>query len=185
MPAPGRLELVRRFVNTLDIEDGTDELGTTHQCAHWLQANGLLAPKHALTPSEAEHVRSIREALRDVLVSNHHESETHRPALDTLNGVIREAQLLVTLDDRGWAIHPQVERVSPVAGAMGKLMVTVLDGMSDGTWDRLKVCSNDVCRWAFYDRSRARSGKWCSMSICGNRAKQQAWRSRQAETSSS
>jgi predicted RNA-binding Zn ribbon-like protein len=53
--------------------------------------------------------------------------------------------------------------------------------MAADTWRRLKVCASDRCRRAFYDRSRARSGKWCSMRACGNRAKQRAWRGRQAE----
>ena len=35
-------------------------------------------------------------------------------------------------------------------------------------WTRLKVCARDSCRWAFYDTSRNRSGRWCSMAGCGN-----------------
>jgi len=41
----------------------------------------------------------------------------------------------------------------------------------DGTWARLKVCAEDACMWAFYDRSKNRSGNWCSMAVCGNRMK--------------
>lgn len=33
-------------------------------------------------------------------------------------------------------------------------------------------------QWAFYGNSRARTGKWCSMKVCGNRAKQKARRDR-------
>ena len=36
------------------------------------------------------------------------------------------------------------------------------------TWERLKACSRDTCRWAFYDGSRNHSARWCSMSGCGN-----------------
>jgi predicted RNA-binding Zn ribbon-like protein len=46
------------------------------------------------------------------------------------------------------------------------------------TWPRLKVCSADDCQWAFYDRSPTRSGCWCSMQICGSRAKSRAYRNR-------
>ena len=46
----------------------------------------------------------------------------------------------------------------------------------------VKACPADDCRWAFYDRSRNRSGTWCDMSDCGNRAKARAYRKRhQAE----
>jgi len=58
------------------------------------------------------------------------------------------------------------------------VLAIVTAAMTDGTWRRLKICANDRCQWAFYDESRARTGKWCSMQICGNRAKQQAWRTR-------
>jgi predicted RNA-binding Zn ribbon-like protein len=51
--------------------------------------------------------------------------------------------------------------------------------MHDGTWSRMKACRNDTCHWAFYDASRNRSGKWCSMAICGNRAKVANYRERQ------
>ena len=47
-----------------------------------------------------------------------------------------------------------------------------------GEWDRLKVCLSDECLWAFYDRSRNRSRHWCSMDVCGNRAKTRAYRAK-------
>jgi predicted RNA-binding Zn ribbon-like protein len=50
--------------------------------------------------------------------------------------------------------------------------------MAAGNWNRLKVCSNDACQRAFYDASRNRSGRWCSMATCGNRMKGRAYRQR-------
>ena len=52
--------------------------------------------------------------------------------------------------------------------------------MADGTWWRLKGCPRDVCHWLFYDRSRNGSGKWCAMSVCGNRTNTKAYRRRAA-----
>jgi predicted RNA-binding Zn ribbon-like protein len=43
------------------------------------------------------------------------------------------------------------------------MLAIVVHAMADGTWSRLKSCTTDACRWAFYDRSRARSGEWWSM----------------------
>jgi predicted RNA-binding Zn ribbon-like protein len=48
----------------------------------------------------------------------------------------------------------------------------------DGTWPKLKACRSDTCRWAFVDHARNRSRQWCSMSLCGNRAKARAFRAR-------
>ena len=44
--------------------------------------------------------------------------------------------------------------------------------------DRIKICPADDCRWAFYDTSKNRSRQWCSMEVCGNRAKARAHRVR-------
>ena len=55
--------------------------------------------------------------------------------------------------------------------AVGALLDAVLRCQVDGDWERLKVCAEDSCRWAYFDASRNRSGRWCSMSECGNRVK--------------
>lgn len=47
---------------------------------------------------------------------------------------------------------------------------------------RLRPCGNDECRLFFVDRSRAGTGRWCSMAVCGNRMKA---RRHQARTASS
>jgi predicted RNA-binding Zn ribbon-like protein len=52
--------------------------------------------------------------------------------------------------------------------------------MADGSWERLKVCPADDCLWAFYDRSRNRSRRWCDMEVCGNRAKVRGYRERRS-----
>ncbi|HEX9030508.1 MAG TPA: CGNR zinc finger domain-containing protein [Streptosporangiaceae bacterium] len=43
--------------------------------------------------------------------------------------------------------------------------------------------SADDCHWAFYDRSPTSSGCWCSMAVCGSRAKSRAYRRRAASRS--
>ena len=55
--------------------------------------------------------------------------------------------------------------------AIAELLAIVHDSMGDRTWPRLKVCPADDCLWAFYDHSRNRSGTWCEIGKCGNRAK--------------
>jgi predicted RNA-binding Zn ribbon-like protein len=51
--------------------------------------------------------------------------------------------------------------------------------MAAGTFQRLKVCANEACQLTFFDSSKNRSGRWCSMSRCGNRMKGRAYRRRQ------
>jgi predicted RNA-binding Zn ribbon-like protein len=65
-----------------------------------------------------------------------------------------------------------------VDGALGRLFAAIARAQTDGTWERLKVCPASTCLWAFYDGSRNHSRTWCSMSVCGNRAKARTYRRR-------
>ena len=78
---------------------------------------------------------------------------------------------------RALALVPQTDGL---AAGLGRILAVVHDSMTDGTWWRFKACPRDVCHWAFYDRSRNGSGKWCSMSVCGNRTNTKAYRRRAA-----
>ena len=42
----------------------------------------------------------------------------------------------------------------------------------------VKACEGHICTLVFVDHTRRRARRWCSMAICGNRAKQAAHRSR-------
>jgi predicted RNA-binding Zn ribbon-like protein len=44
-------------------------------------------------------------------------------------------------------------------------------GITGREFDRAKLCEARECGWIFYDSSRSRRRRWCSMAICGNRAK--------------
>jgi predicted RNA-binding Zn ribbon-like protein len=178
-PAPDGLELLRQFVNTRNIEDNVDTLADGAECVRWFQENRLLHADETLTSDDAARIRLVREALRASLLSHHNGSAIPQSALDTLNHAIEEAGLSVTIDTRGWKMLTQSVGM---AAAIGSLLVIMLESMTDGTWERLKVCANDSCRWAFFDRSRSQTGKWCSMDGCGNRAKQRTWREKQLDS---
>jgi predicted RNA-binding Zn ribbon-like protein len=77
-------------------------------------------------------------------------------------------------------------RLEPVASgldrAVAELYAIIERAAVDGTWERLKVCGDHGCRWAFYDHSKNRSRSWCNMAVCGNRAKAREYRRRQRPT---
>jgi predicted RNA-binding Zn ribbon-like protein len=179
--APGRLELVRTFINTVDLEDlEKDELRTSAQLGAWLRERELL---DAPDVSDAEHGRAIalREALRELLLGNHGEHEAAPEAIATVDAAARRAKVGLRFAPDGAA------RVEPAAagvdGALGTLLTIVAASQADGSWARLKACPWDTCKWAFYDHSRNRSGVWCNMAVCGNRAKAQAFRERKRQHS--
>ena len=62
-----------------------------------------------------------------------------------------------------------------IGAAIGALLATVARAMIDGSWERLKACPGRHCGWAFYDRSRNQSARWCAMKVCGDREKARAY----------
>jgi predicted RNA-binding Zn ribbon-like protein len=174
----GALRLVRAFVNTYDIEAGTDTLADPGALATWLRDNNLLALDEPASDIDLGRAVSVREAVRDLLAANH--DGMGAPAAATLlSTTARRCKLRPEFTAAGTA--RLVAASSGVDHAIGTLLVLITEAMADGRWQRLKVCRNDTCRWAFYDTSRSGAGKWCSMAVCGNRSKAAAWRTRQRE----
>jgi predicted RNA-binding Zn ribbon-like protein len=66
----------------------------------------------------------------------------------------------------------------PFSRALGAIAVAITEAAVTGTWTRLKSCPGHLCGWAFYDRSAAARSRWCSMQLCGARAKMRTYRAR-------
>lgn len=180
--APGRLELVRGFVNTRDIEEGTDELGSAEALAGWLAARGLLGERPgAPSARDLRTAVALRESLREVLLSHAGRPCGGAAAAAELSSIARAMPVRLEVDAAG-AIRPAAAGTG-IAAALAALLLIAAEARAEGTWARLKVCAADDCRWAFYDRSPARTGCWCSMAVCGARAKSRAYR-RRARTAS-
>jgi predicted RNA-binding Zn ribbon-like protein len=180
--APGDLEIVQRFVNTLDIEQATDELSSPAALAEWLAAAGLTARVPKAGRDDLELALEQREALRGVLRAH----AGHALARDTAIDLARiaanfELRLDVTADGR---IRPGAT-ADGVRSGLARLLLIAAEAGTAGTWTRLKACSADDCQWAFYDRSPTRNACWCSMQICGSRSKSRAYRRRSAAGSGS
>jgi predicted RNA-binding Zn ribbon-like protein len=174
-PAPGDLELVRGFVNTRDIEERHDELNTPAELHEWLVSHGLLAPDEAVGGADLRRALKLREALRAVALTNNG-APVDPAAAETLDAAARHARLGARfLADGGAALEPAAHGVD---AALGRLLAIVYAAMLDGTWLRLKACRNSDCHWIFYDATKNRSGAWCEMGVCGNRAKARSYRAR-------
>jgi predicted RNA-binding Zn ribbon-like protein len=176
--APGDLELVRRFVNTRDVEEGSDELDSPDALLDWFAGMDLLNRDRASADEkDLERALAVREGIRSLLLTNNGE-EVEPAHLSELNRAAGSVCLTVRFDEEGNpALKPES---SGVSAALGRILATVVRATNEGVWSRLKVCPNDACQWAFYDRSKNRSGKWCTMEVCGNRMKARTFRQRQA-----
>jgi predicted RNA-binding Zn ribbon-like protein len=183
-PAPMPLLLVQSFVNTLDRDNDTDRLASDDDARAWLIEAGLLeAPAAARTRSDGLTLaRQVRESIRALIGHGTAESDAAELTADELaplNTLLALAQppLDVTPDGRVRLCSGPADRL---ADALVILLLIIRDAQADGSWDRLKLCSNPDCRWAFYDRSHSRRGQWCDMTTCGNRIKNRNLRARRA-----
>lgn len=174
-PAPGPLKLVQDLVNTVDLEGGTEELRTPPRLTAWAREHGVAGP--AFDAAGLADVLVLREALREVCEA-HAGLDVSPGTLDALAALLGRAPLRLAVDAEGAAtLHPAPGLTGPAA-LTAAVAAGIAEAVADGTWPRLKTCAADTCRWVYYDRSPSGRSRWCTMAICGSRAKMRAYRSR-------
>ena len=172
--APGVLGLVQAFVNTADLEAGTDLLKDPNTLATWLVAKGLMSFGEA-SEADAKHAVAVREAIRGVIWANTG-AAVYPVDIATLNEAAAASGLRMRFGADG---KPRLEpEAKGVVAAMGRIVAAMYAAMEQEDWTRLKLCSSQACRWAFYDRSKNHSSRWCTMASCGNRQKARRFRAR-------
>jgi predicted RNA-binding Zn ribbon-like protein len=177
-PAPGSLALVQGFVNTRNIMRGYDLLDEVEGAAGWLVERGLLDGNVGLAEEGRLRLVEFREGLRRILLG--HNGGPVGEGVDVLNEAAEDALLRVRFDAGGAPGLLPAGAGSAVGGVAARLLVAAVGASSEGTWQRLKACRNEGCLWAFYDGSKNRSGSWCTMDVCGSRAKMRAYRRRKS-----
>ncbi len=173
-------ETLRTFVNTRNVETQVDTIASASTLVEWLHLAGLLADGRAeATDDDLRLALRLREGLRDAWLAHHEAASSDGPAHPAAARVLDEiaAELPLVLDftsdppgfrplDRG------------ARGGLARLLALIPVTVAEGSWERLKVCPAEDCRWAFFDASRNHSRTWCAMGVCGNRSKTKAYRAR-------
>jgi predicted RNA-binding Zn ribbon-like protein len=174
-PAPGRLGYVQAFLNSFwDLGgDGEEVWSSPSAYGAWLGDRGF---GRRATAADLERALELREALRAVCLANHDGGEAPE-AIATLDEIARAVAPVGGLTPNLANGTIEAARTGPDA-ACALILGIVLIARADGTFARLKACPHERCGWAFYDMSRNRSSQWCSMRICGNRTKSEAFRRR-------
>jgi predicted RNA-binding Zn ribbon-like protein len=179
-PAPGDLALIQGFVNTLDIERERDDLHSPGALKVWMVRHGLLSSAASISEDDFEEWIAFRESLRALLRKNGGE-KLGRGVIRHLNRLADGLNIKIGFDPDG-AARLHAATTQGVTKALGQMLLIVLNSISDGSWWRLKSCSESNCLWAFYDSSKNMSGRWCSMSVCGSREKARTYRRRKSES---
>jgi predicted RNA-binding Zn ribbon-like protein len=161
--APGELALVQSFINShydLEFEHGADLFDTPAALGRWLERRRLTAWS-AFTDRDLDRAVAVREGLRALARGSGEPAD--------LNGAAEGAAVELRFAEGGPQFVPGAG--GPLDRALAVVLAIAARAMLDGSWARLKICPGEDCGWAFYDHSRNQSGRWCSMAVCGGRAK--------------
>ncbi len=188
--APPPLLLVQAFVNTLDLELHTDVLAHADEARAWLAGAGLrdVDAARPADPREPDRVFAL-----DLLLAIEVRASIRAMIRHNTDGTLLTAEELRPLERVTSHVQPGLD-VAPdgqvrlglhgpprsLAEGLAGLLLTIRDAQADGSWDRMKLCGNPDCLWAFHDRSHSRRGAWCDMASCGNRLKNRSLRARRS-----
>jgi predicted RNA-binding Zn ribbon-like protein len=173
----------------------------------WLKQAGLV-PKHVLNafrqstvPGELDAIAAQARALRDwfkPFVYEHMGRPLEPNALrqlEPLNQLLardEEFGQIVIHDRRHDQQHEHGDETAAVSGLAWRqqrrwlspesLLLPIGRSLADlvctEDFTFVKACEGQSCTLLFFDRTRGRARRWCSMAVCGNRAKQAAHRER-------
>jgi predicted RNA-binding Zn ribbon-like protein len=172
--APGRLELVRKFVNTRDLWKRIDWISGPERLAAWLVEHKLVTEPPPLTAKDVARAQQFREALRAMLLAH-----IGRPIPPEALASFNETASSLSL--RARVTQGRIELVSTDEGLdfmLGSIVVAVVEAQLEGTWPRLKACANERCHTGMYDHTRSRTRIWCNASTCGAQVRSKAYRQR-------
>lgn len=185
------------FLNTLatPVDTPIDWIGDGEGLLSWLEQAGLVpaedlgALRARAIPGEfdavAARARSLREWFRGFLRERSGRKLTAGDLgdLEPLNRLLgrdeRYLQLVIGPAEGASALVLEVHRrwrtpesvLLPICEEIARFLC-------GEDLEYVKACEGSTCTLLFVDRTRGRARRWCSMAICGNRAKQAAHRDR-------
>jgi predicted RNA-binding Zn ribbon-like protein len=191
--APG-LDFLNSIATPLDVpvdwlDDGAGLLAWLAQ-AQLLPPGALEQMRERALPGELDKVaaqaRNLREWFRDFVRERLGKPLTasDQSALDPLNLLLARDERYERVEfdaDAGQLALQSLRRwrspeslLQPLGEALARLV-------TEEDFRHVKACEGPTCTLLFADHTRGHSRRWCSMEVCGNRAKQAAHRNRLRE----
>ena len=167
-------DLLVAFVNTADLEEGTEQIGDAEALQAWVEEQ---TGEYVPPPDEEALARlaELRESIRALLRANNG-GEAGEGELAPLRDAAERSRYRTSFGPDGELTL--VPARADLSGFEARLLLAIERIQAQGAWPRLKACTDDACQWAFFDTTRNRSRTWCSMEECGNREKTRRYRVR-------
>lgn len=140
----------------------------------WSVLNGAPQERIVLHERDLESLRDLRADLHALLIARADPKRAASAMHPATLAARMEPDSTVSLEPRGegW------RRVSAI------VLLEAFVAQQQDTWRRLKICGNERCGSAFYDRSRNSSGVWHDARVCGNAINLRASRARRRKLQS-
>lgn len=167
------------FLNTIGAPKGTEIewLQTGADLRAWLieagvaQAEGL---PEVVPDSVARQARALREEFRRYMLDG------DLAIFDQVNGLLaREHSQLQLIQGDGAPQLRRVWRLDQPEDVLVPLAIAIAELLADDAPERIRNCNGPTCTMWFKDISKNNKRRWCSMAVCGNRAKAAAHRAKQ------
>ncbi|WP_329093110.1 CGNR zinc finger domain-containing protein [Actinomadura citrea] len=180
---PPAVRPVVDFLNTVDVEDGTDVFGDGPEAlADWLVEKRLCHSRPSVTAADVQAAIDLRRGLRGLALANTGEPvdpEDVRAAQEVLAALPLTLRLPAGTDAA--KDGPDLDASGgSFSKALGRIAAAYFAAYAGGDWSRVRRCPAHDCAWVFWDSSKNASRRWCSMRVCGNRAKARAFTERRA-----
>ncbi|MEE1818056.1 CGNR zinc finger domain-containing protein [Streptomyces sp. SP18ES09] len=152
------------LLNTRWNEEGVrrDLLADVEGLAVWLAANGLEG-RFTADDATLRHTLAARDALGALVDRPGDPAATAR-----VDAVLGHGRIRATLTTEGPG--EEAEFADPARGPGWTAARDYLDLLRTAP-DRIRACAHEACILHFFDTSRNGTRRWCSMAVCGNRAK--------------
>ncbi|MDH2443777.1 CGNR zinc finger domain-containing protein [Amnibacterium sp. CER49] len=168
VPAPAAV--VRDFVNSFEPQTDEESWGTPAALQQWLADHEYSVGPDGLDALCLQRAKDLREGLRSLLMQ-HAGHEASHAAVERMQSVLASLAPMTSLGLGGTVLVSAGDTTFDLV--VLRLLEAVRRCETAGIWDRLKACERSSCLWAYYDTSRNRSRRWCSMEGCGNVLKMQ------------
>jgi predicted RNA-binding Zn ribbon-like protein len=113
--------------------------------------------------------QALRSALRAMCEAAAAGQVISPAALHTLNQAMKVRGKRQLCDGQNGFAVEFVPEHSNWAAILAETAHSFASLLSASELSRIKICRNPLCRWVFYDQSKAKSRCWCDDKICGNR----------------
>lgn len=172
------------LLNTVELVNGqaVDRLQTEADVKKWMLEHSVVSDRMALEIAASDIVKTIhelRELIRDLVGSR---KEGRSLKIAPLNAFLRHGVSYLQLANAD-AEHYFVKRVRQIE-SVEQLLAPIAEAAAEllaiEDFSVVRKCESAECVLWFYDRTKGRKRRWCSMAICGNRHKVASFRKRQS-----